>query len=808
MSSTDKVIGAIGALSTLIENFPMSILDLLKGGKTYTSSFEFMMDVLQACGVSTDEIIGRLLEDIYSITPNIEEGLENYKDDIAKADFTKVEESKFFKGLEDGIREILNGLLASVYGCSAIPVLPNNVMDYPKYNPNSNKLWDNFIYPGKFEIPIKMIDPMGLLEITPGTIDGRVYYDILGSDVYYKKIKNENKSTFSFRRSVYFIDNPIKINIINNELFAVINDIVVEDIEIKISYIRNNNLLHSTLVIKAGENKSEKSLNLDYIVSITKITINNSYNGTIISDNIWCFLEKNDNTIFSNNVIWGTPKNEIIMGVDNDEYSDYSYIKLDEVPKDSKKARRLNNVPTNVNENDSDLIVVYDGMSVNDLYKSNDMNAFIWYAITKGTIVTQPDKNLMMWDSRLSSQKRGIIRETNTQWNDWYNSKKTYYDEFLWNNKPITKESALYPIIQLEKSKTNQYAVNVTFPAQQYFKQKYRDSQINGLEYKKRYEFNTSIYKFNRDYLENIKILKPKLLLTGFVNYMLGYSISTLKSINVDFTKKIIETKLSSAIKKIIEADDMEIEDCYTTFSNEEFDEMLEEMLLARYTSTHYGGETNKTKPHNIEDYLALIDSFNASATREESISKINRLVTEILTTPGNEGTIEYGVEMYIDGNLLKKLLWAITMPIIESIFTPQVMLLIIINMSLMGVVKDEDFLGNDMSKIMNMIFNKILGLTKAIVKYVKDAILELLMKLFLEKVSPLLLKYAGALTKEKLEYWLYLLTSALKCLPNLPSFNFGKNYGKKFEFSNDVVNYADILFKEPINIPESALPC
>ena len=56
MSSTAKVLGTIGALNTLIENFPMSILDLFKG-KTYTSVFEFIIDVLYACGVPTNEII-------------------------------------------------------------------------------------------------------------------------------------------------------------------------------------------------------------------------------------------------------------------------------------------------------------------------------------------------------------------------------------------------------------------------------------------------------------------------------------------------------------------------------------------------------------------------------------------------------------------------------------------------------------------------------------------------------------------------------------------------------------------------------
>ena len=33
-------------------------------------------------------------------------------------------------------------------------------------------------------------------------------------------------------------------------------------------------------------------------------------------------------------------------------------------------------------------------------------------------------------------------------------------------------------------------------------------------------------------------ILKPKIMLSGLVNHMLGFTLSTLKSVDVNFTKK------------------------------------------------------------------------------------------------------------------------------------------------------------------------------------------------------------------------------------------------------------------------------
>ena len=75
MAPTDKVLGQIAAMSTFIENFPMSILDMMQG-KTYTSIFDFMIDVLAACGVDLNDITQFLLDEIYGVEEIINDGLK------------------------------------------------------------------------------------------------------------------------------------------------------------------------------------------------------------------------------------------------------------------------------------------------------------------------------------------------------------------------------------------------------------------------------------------------------------------------------------------------------------------------------------------------------------------------------------------------------------------------------------------------------------------------------------------------------------------------------------------------------------
>jgi hypothetical protein len=432
------------------------------------------------------------------------------------------------------------------------------------------------------------------------------------------------------------------------------------------------------------------------------------------------------------------------------------------------------------------------------------MNAFLWYALHKGMKTPQIELNHLMWDSRLSAAKNGVSRNTASDWNQWYASKTSHIDEFKFYGSPIDKHTPLFPIIQIAPQGVAENLLTIKLPAQKYFRPNIRESILDPNKKDKKSGFNSTVYKFNWDYLNSIQILKPKILLVGLLDELLGFSVSTIKSADVNFTKKLIEAKLSSAAKSVIEANDMEVEDCYTEFSNDEVNEMLEEMLLSRYNASMYGGETTIARSHegNVQHYIGMLDQVSASASQEGTTTNITKMVTEVTTSPGSEGSIDYGVSLSTDGNLLKKLLWAIVKPILMSLFTPQIMLLMYINFELLGVTKTDakSFNGQDFTKIMNFLMNKIFRLIKSIILFVKDKIIELLLEFFYEKIMPLLIKYKLLLVLEYLTYWLGILRAALNCLP-LYKFKLPKVIG-----SIDNVDYADII--APQDTPEATSSC
>jgi hypothetical protein len=239
-------------------------------------------------------------------------------------------------------------------------------------------------------------------------------------------------------------------------------------------------------------------------------------------------------------------------------------------------------------------------------------------------------------------------------------------------------------------------------------------------------------------------------------------------------------------------------------FSNDDVNAMLEEMLLSRYDATIIGGNTAVAKQHDVQKYIGMIEQSNKDAVMQGTTT-ITKMVSEINVTPGSEGSVDFGVgDVDLMGGVisfLKKVLKAILSSIVESIFTPQLILIIYMNFELLGISKDsESFLNADLGKILNFILNKMFRLLKSIVIFVLNKVLELLLELLLKKVLPKILKYKCLLILEQIEYWMKVLIAAINCLP-LYKFNLPK-YISQIED----VQYADI--ENTQNTPESTSLC
>lgn len=858
MTQTDRILSNIGAIRTLLENFPMGLFD--KDGKTYTSAFEFIMDVLRCCGINDQELISYIIGKIYGFEGKPGYTINGLYEKIKRGDINVDMQNQFISGLETSIKAILMALFTSIYTCSALPILPNKVFDYDdlgyfmtnnvsiitRRNQNNDRNY-------KLKIPVSTIDIMGMLSISPTTSDGSLYYLTDGHDVYYHKeyidsswtitqsrlvnageLYSGHANTYDSEYLIYFgYEFP-------NGFFTVkkydiahgTTDIAPAptDLLVNIDYLEANTDAAKTksVLIPRGESSVDLFALQNcvrvgddfYPTKILGMTINGNAQGCEVGNSddglSWAYLtttngdvgrwETNgapiDIDMFGHSKSGETSVKVLVADV-TDNYmceveQSATIITYKSVESGVNKdvAIRYAYVPEYVYEEDPDDIVCYEGMNPNLVYRAYDMNAFIWYCYNRFNIANQEEENHLMWDSRISASKNGIIRSNGTEWNRWYSSKSAEGKEFEYISNP--ESEVLYPIIQVERYNDSELLVRI--PAQRYYAPRKREEIYNGTYDGTGHYFNASVYRFDWEYLKNIQILNPKLLLVRLIEHLIGLSLDAASNLKFNVTQKRIEAVLSKAVKSIITANDMEVEDCWKSFSNEDYNDLLEEILLSRYTASKTNGESSRIRTYDINDYVNQLDQISQNVTSQGTTTMITKTVTNVMMTDGSEESTEYGFEYGFDSNMLSKLIWAVVMPIVESLFTPQVMLLMMINFQLLGVVNIDNAFGNDFTKILNLLINKLLGLVKSIVLYIKDKIIALLLELFNKIITPILTNMALMLYLEMITDWLVILLNAVKCIPML----FG-GLNKPIGYIEDV-DYADIVNEQ--NVPESTSEC
>ena len=415
----------------------------------------------------------------------------------------------------------------------------------------------------------------------------------------------------------------------------------------------------------------------------------------------------------------------------------------------------------------------------NQLYKSFDMNAFIWYVAHRGYNYTQVERNKMMWDSRRRAKEKNNITRSTSDWDEWLNSKEAPSGEFK------DMGEGLYPILQLGNAEDG--GLFVSFPRQTFITEE--DKRKN-------------LYQFNKEYLNSIRIFNPKIMLTYTLEALLGFRLN----VDIQWGDDLLSKKIEAIVRHEIDnVDDMEVNDCFYSFSNEEYDDMLNETIRRKYQAKAYGSDTNPYAKIDVEDVISQLDTINDSATpNNERTMMIEKLVDNVTVTPSSEkfGT---ATQIILDYNTSwwKEMLMALIMPIVKSIFTPQVMLLFIINFKELGLIDFNKIKNAD--DILAFLIQKMLGIIVSLTRMVKNLFIQMIKEFIEKELMPLIIKEKVLRLKEKLDAWLYLLAGAIETYQRYYSFSHLFK-AKKIIHGLDEVNYADIIPTE--TVPESGNSC
>lgn len=275
-----------------------------------------------------------------------------------------------------------------------------------------------------------------------------------------------------------------------------------------------------------------------------------------------------------------------------------------------------------------------------------------------------------------------------------------------------------------------------------------------------------TIYEFNYDLIMGMKLFDARSIVSALFDTLQNASLG----LNVGLEERHQESTdtIKEIIKNIINTDDSTVNDCYHTFSNDRYNMLLSNTANKRLNRTD--------KFYDAKQILSA--SLSGDTVNEEEV--LHRAITQakVTVTEGSDGSDEYGIANNFIFSLLNNLITAI----VQSLLSPKLLMVIVVNQSMMGGGKWEKF---NFSNLFKALQDIIVG----IVKEVKDLIIDKLWKLVAIRLDPLITITSDEIVKEQLDSYADVLREIMKYAPYVFHFIGGQRQDTKI----DDVDYADI---------------
>ena len=284
-----------------------------------------------------------------------------------------------------------------------------------------------------------------------------------------------------------------------------------------------------------------------------------------------------------------------------------------------------------------------------------------------------------------------------------------------------------------------------------------------------------TVFEFNYDYVMSIKLFDAKVLAHSLMESVLNTNLGI--GVNMSIKHQEGTETIKEIIKNILETDDSEINDCYYTFDNTKYDSLLRKAEEKRARQQRFGNVTHEIGMFNsVND---ILNEYDANADLHQQIDVLHRAITQAAVTvsEGVQDSDKFDVEF----NFIFDLVEALTTAIVNGILSPKVLMLLEVNQKIMGGTW-EKFTMKDLLEALRSII-------VAIVKEIRDMVIQELLKLVLKVLEPIIQTIASLLLREQLESY---ADAILEIIRNCPFiwFRFGNQYQ---DTKLDTVDYADI---------------
>ena len=407
------------------------------------------------------------------------------------------------------------------------------------------------------------------------------------------------------------------------------------------------------------------------------------------------------------------------------------------------------------------------------VWKSGDLDAFIWYAMNMVEPASTGDRKYwkkLIWDNRNKEFKNFLEEEDLSQYDD--GEMEGYIGptaQDFWAGVENDDEPSAFRkrIMRLDYNEmTNSLVVQLDGET-------YGKTNIFGFELPEIgnetgntfiYQRNKTIYDFNKDYVDNLRIFYVKPIVSALINAASNLSIDVSINGTLSLEEEILRGEVSKILTKVIEADDTEIEDCYFTFSNDEYDELVHEADMRRRGITVMTGDFKKGMKYDAETLMAGLDQINNTASLQEQKTVIKNTITVVASSAGATDDSVLNTKLNWNGDTyatkILELLKRMLMQFIEAFLTPRVILIFLINFK---------FANGELPKTPLDFLSAFLKMLWPVIKQLVDFFIEYLFGEILKRVKELMEIYLLKLALEQLDKYKTIILALIEnCTLNL----------------------------------------
>lgn len=262
-----------------------------------------------------------------------------------------------------------------------------------------------------------------------------------------------------------------------------------------------------------------------------------------------------------------------------------------------------------------------------------------------------------------------------------------------------------------------------------------------------------TVYEFNYDYIMGMKLFDPKVICQKIFDNASNPKFDAHFKLTLNKTKdkknrypfESERMQIVEIVNEILDEDgDSDITDCFFRFSNEQYDEMLRKTEEIRYRQMPYNQGYNEGLSVDFTEVTKILEGFPEDGSVEEQKAIINSALTkacDIMNSRGNTTVPSDSSTIRVD--FLTNLLQQLAAAIIDSVLSPKVLMLFVVNETLMGGQSSKSLTTKDLMKILKNVIT-------AVVREVRDLIVKKLVDYILEYLTPIALQIHEKILSEQ----------------------------------------------------------